>query len=722
MNVSCFLAVWLMVFSLASGARAATSPLNYTTSWIGNTFGFGDGKWMQQDIQAIRVAPEGTVYTNSPWDESGAEIAAYRNGDRIAVAGATHGWGAAGGDAIASNSTYLYAAMSIGNQGGGLVGADYPPNGYTWFGITRRTIANIAKGASFTGGAGNSANATKNSFLIVATVPAGTDAGIRGLAANDSELFVSDASSNQIVVFDANTMRRNRAFNVTSPGRMALDIDGTLWVITGTFNGHPAIAHYSTTGALLGGVPILPIGTVPADIAVTPSGDLYIADNGVGQQILPFRKNAALAAIGTLKGVNHATAGTIEAGRFNSVTGIGFDQAGNLYVGQNGEGPRALNSASVGTGAVLQAFKGVTRSVTWELDGLVFVDGASFDPGAPNTIYTGSKVFTMDWSKAPGKQWTYTAHTVDRFTFPDDPSIHIGRAVRGQPMVRRLNGNRPYLFTLDPYSHQLYVHRFDAAHGYTAIPSVMFAESYISGGFPANQPAYGEWMWRDINGDGHLDTSEFIGNPSTGSLIGNSFIWVDSLGNVWFGTPTSGIREMPLQGFDALGNPLYTYTSAKTYTMPAPFTRIGRVLYVPETDTMYISGFTQTIPYDAARWKEAGPYLARYDNWTRGPRVMTYLIALPWDTTANPVITPVGLATAGNYLFVAGLFTQKVYVYDARTGAHVGCMSPGANVGWASGYVDVELGISATLRANGEYDILVEDDARAKILMYQWKP
>ena len=52
----------------------------------------------------------------------------------------------------------------------------------------------------------------------------------------------------------------------------------------------------------------------------------------------------------------------------------------------------------------------------------------------------------------------------------------------------------------------------------------------------------------------------------------------------------------------------------------------------------------------------------------------------------------------------------------------VGAMTPDANVGKTSGQVDVELGISATPRANGEYDILVEDDARAKILMYQWKP
>ncbi|SAL10183.1 BceP [Caballeronia peredens] len=715
----------LAALSLAPHAAAAPTQLAATTSWIGNTFGFGDGKWMQQDIQALDVAADGTVYTNSPWDESGAEIAAYRNGDRIAVAGATHGWGAAGGDAVTSNSSYLYAAMSIGNQNGGLVGADYPPNGYTWFGITRRAIGNIAQGAPFAGGVGNSANASKNSFLIVDTVPTGTDAGIRGLAANESELFVADQYSNRIIVFDAGTMRRKRAFDVASSGRIgriALDTDGSLWVIAGA-----SIAHYSAAGAMLGGAPVLPPGTVPADLTIAPSGDLYIADIGPAQQILPYRKTAggmlqAAAPVGTLNGVNHAPAGKIEAGRFNFVTGIGFDAAGNLYVGQNGEGPRALNSASVGSGAVLQAFKGTSRSLSWELDGLVFVDGAAFDPGAPNTIYTGSKIFTMDWTKPPGKQWTYAAYTVDRIGYPDDPELHIGRDVRGEPMVRRLNGNRPYLYTLDPYSHELYVHRFDTAHGSIAIPSVMFAESFISGGFPAYQPAWGEWMWRDIDGDGRLDDREFTGNPATGSAVGNSFIWVDSAGGVWFGTPTSGIRQMSVQSFDAPGNPVYSYGAAKTYAMPAPFTRIGRVLYVAETDTMYVSGFTQAVPYDATRWKEAGPYLARYDNWSTGAPSMTYGIALPWNTASSPPVTTVGIATAGDYLFVAELYTQKIDVYDARTGTPVGYMTPGANVGGTSGYVDVELGISATRRANGEYVVLVEDDARAKILMYQWTP
>jgi hypothetical protein len=46
-------------------------------------------------------------------------------------------------------------------------------------------------------------------------------------------------------------------------------------------------------------------------------------------------------------------------------------------------------------------------------------------------------------------------------------------------------------------------------------------------------------------------------------------------------------------------------------------------------------------------------------------------------------------------------------------------MTPGAKVGGTSGCVDVYPGMSAVQRANGEHVVRVEDDARAKILMYR---
>ncbi|RZF31529.1 hypothetical protein EVC45_00235 [Paraburkholderia sp. UYCP14C] len=715
----------VLIHSLISPNVSAQSQLNYTTSWIGNSFGFGDGKWMQQDIQAISVGANGTVYTNSPWDESGSEIAAYRAGDKLAVAGSTHGWGAAGGDAVAVNQTYLYAAMSIGNESNALVGADYPPANHTWYGITRRTLANLATGAPFSGGIGNSANATKNSFVALETVTTGTDASIRGLAATDSELYVADTYGNRVAVYDAQSMQPLRSWSVASPARIAIDTDSTLWIISGFGTGNLSIKHYRADGTALVGL-ALPAGTVPTDVTVTRSGQLLVADNGVAQQILVFNKGAggqmqAGASIGTRNGIFHPVRGVPGDTRFNGITGIGVDAAGNLYVAQNGEGPRAPGSASVGQGAVLESYVYGTRVLNWRLYGLTFVDSGAFDPATPASIYTGSKRFTLDYRQPVGHEWSYAAFTLDRFDYPDDPAFHEPRGVRGEPMVRRFDGKR-FLYTLDPGAHYLNVYRFDTAHGEIAIPSGMLAQNPLPGTWPAAQPTYGEWLWRDSNGNGAVDASEISGNPSTGSTVGDGFWWVDDPGNVWLATPLSGVREMPLQGLDSAGNPIYTYASAKMFAMPAPFTRLARLVYVAATDTMYLSGFTSAIPWDSTHWKEAGPVLARYDNWSSGNPTPTYTIALPWNTQSDPQTTTVGVAVAGNYIFVAELYTDRVDVYDARNGTAVGYMTPGASVGGTSGWVDVYLGISAVRRDNGEYVVLVEDDARAKLLMYRWTP
>jgi hypothetical protein len=76
-------ATLVVASSLLPAASFAQSTLNYTTSWIGNTFGFGDGKWVQLDIQAMAVGQDGTIYTNAPWDESGSEIGAYKGGSKV---------------------------------------------------------------------------------------------------------------------------------------------------------------------------------------------------------------------------------------------------------------------------------------------------------------------------------------------------------------------------------------------------------------------------------------------------------------------------------------------------------------------------------------------------------------------------------------------------------------------------------------------------------------
>ena len=149
---------WFAVFAYAAGMTAASvsftasaeTVLNAKNSWIGNTFGFGDGTWTQINITAIAVAPDGKVYTNAPWDESGAEASVYQNGKMLGFAGGTHGWGNGGGSAVAVNRKYAFVAIEVGNEKGRLVEQGvWPEKGKQWFGISRRQIADPKRAAPF---------------------------------------------------------------------------------------------------------------------------------------------------------------------------------------------------------------------------------------------------------------------------------------------------------------------------------------------------------------------------------------------------------------------------------------------------------------------------------------------------------------------------------------------------------------------------------------------
>jgi hypothetical protein len=57
-------------------------------------------------------------------------------------------------------------------------------------------------------------------------------------------------------------------------------------------------------------------------------------------------------------------------------------------------------------------------------------------------------------------------------------------------------------------------------------------------------------------------------------------------------------------------------------------------------------------------------------------------------------------------------------------GAPVGVFEPGETVGGveATGWIDLLTGITAHRRKDGEYLVFVEEDYRAKVLLYRWKP
>ncbi|MFM0739777.1 hypothetical protein PQQ51_21260 [Paraburkholderia xenovorans] len=741
-------------------AAVARPALSYRTSWIGNTWGYGDHRWVQIDVQALAVTPDGDVFTNAPWDEGGGEIGQYRNGELVRYGGESHGWGMLGGDAIAVNDEYVYVAQSIVSLGNDLVkGARMPREGEQWSGVTRRSRVDIRDGAPFSGQL-KMPDGSHLAFLLIGKYSSKQDYAIRGLAADDTRLFVSNPLDNRVQIFDAQTMQPVGGFPVHEPGRVALAPDGSLWVIESSrTDGARRVVHHARNGARLGEL-ALPEGAVPVDLAVDARGRLLIADNGPRQQILIFTDDANpqaatqtgasqstppapsapsappaakasafvrqganmrwTASFGEEGGIYAGRAGTPGPRRFNGLTGVGVDRGGNFYVSMNGAGPRRGNGAPDNyDGALIESYTPDGRQ-RFSLQGLLFVDGAQFVDGEPPSVYSGSKRFTLDLSRPAGEEWTYAGYTADRFRYPYDPYFHLPLGgQRGMPMVRDVRGHR-LLFTTDMYSSFLRVYRF-AADRETAIPSGLFAQSHLDGEWPPNQPPHGEWIWRDVSGEGDFSADAFDQPAGSGDAPALRGWWVDSAGDVWQGTEEQGIRHFPLQGFDPVGNPIYRYAAMRQMPPPAPFSRIARLNYFPAGDTMYVSGSTPAHPFVKDNWNGAGAQLARYDRWKSGKPALRYMIGLP-DRGGPDSQSIEGFAVAGDYLFAVETKSAIVRVYDSATGRDVGRLEPGKEVGSASGWTDVPMPITAHRLASGEYLVLVEEDWHGKALMYRFTP
>ena len=760
-------------FSQSAAAAGGSGTLAVKTSWLGNTYP-GRVGWVQNNIASIYVAPDGTVYSNTIWDEGGHEVTAYRNGQVVMSGDHTHGSGNAGGIAIAGNSRYLYTGAGIGSPGPGPTMGNFPERGHFWYGVTRRPLKQMNAGAAFASGRGNRLSPMQNSFALISET---TDqsGNVTGLAATESTLFVSDATDSKIIALDAETMAKQREWHVDSPGRIAVDpSDNSVWVIANAGKqwtganpphirrprvalaarmktasgyesggvapnassstpetlGDPAILHFTADGKPLPTVAALPDDVDPVDLHIDAQHRLLVADNGPAQQILVYEKSGdgkytEGTPIGVKGGMMAAPAGQAGPLRFNGLTGVSTDAKGDLYVSMNGMGP---NGAAT-RGSQLQSYAASGsgwQKLNWQVQGLTFADVAVPDPNDPEHVYTQSARYEMDYNRPAGQEARFDGVTLDRFKYPDDPRLEAKHPFMTAMEAVRLGG-KPFLALTDMYASQLSLYRMGQDGGMIATPATIISRGHVNNGAPPGQPAKGAggksggWIWRDANGDGHITADEYTSDPGD-DRAGCAGWWIDSQGNVWAAMGPDGLRRYAYGGLDAHGAPIYRYDQAQNVAVPAPFTRLQRVQYDAATDTMYVAGYTAEKPADPKLWKEAGTVFARYDNWSKGNRHAKFTIDMPWSPSAKPLVSTIAISVAGDYLFTVESVTAKVHVFDMRNGKEVGTMGPGADVGNVSGWVDLTQGISATKRANGEYVVFVEEDARSKVMMYRWHP
>jgi hypothetical protein len=662
----------LAALMLTGFMGVAHAQLSYTTSWIGNSLPGGAGGHVPLRTENIFVTSTGLVMTNSIWDEAGAEAVVFQNGALITQFAGTH---CCGGKAITANATTVYVATGAGNASG--------PNGvraYNYNGIQN----------------GNSTTIN-------------TSAYITGLAASSTRLYVSDPSTNSILVRDATTLAAMTSFAFSNPGRIVLDNSATLWIVdTGTNK----IRHFSTAGAFLG-QEITDVGK-PTALAIDNTGRLMVGDSGSAQQVIFYNNLAGTPArngtFGVSGGIYSGSAGTMADNKLISPTGVGMDSSGNIYVSSNIGGAQIRVYNSSGT-------------KLWDVQGLEFMDSGVPDPATNGAdVYTKRQHFTMDYSKRAGQEYTYSGMTINSVAYPTDPRISFFSNGDYSPIdtmsilaVRNVQG-RKYMYITDAYSNFFGIYRLN---GDIAIPAGVIVSKgqntdWLGIGLPVGQA----YMWTDTNGDGNIQANEIsnVVTPDPG-------LWgwdVDQSGNIWAASEGAGIVEYALQSIDGNGTP--HYAPRTTFPIPAIFNNIERIKYISSTDTMYLSGYTQTHPYINVPqdFGLAGTEIVRYDNWSTNHTNPHARIVLPYDPANSRYIKNWDVAGTMAFASIVRSYTgEDVHAYSTDTGVELGQPVPGPEVYQTMGWTDASHTTRAFQRNNGEYLVWVEDDAYAKVIMYR---
>ena len=806
----CILAVFLAALSAAGPAQA---QFTYSTDWLGNTFSGTNNAHVPNGIDAMAVTTSGTVFANCWYDEAAGEVSMFTPVPAwVSFNGFLHGFGRAGGFAIAANSTYLYVAMAQAengdnpiktgtNAGQPLVNsnnlAQVPVNntgspnytavtGNIWDCVRRYSIA--SKGPSAIPTYGYSSD---RSMIIVSTTEndaqigsgtgrnpdgasIGTTSPVLGIAANDSFVWVSDYANNKIHIYNASTMAPLSTWTgIPSPGKMALDtVSGILWVVQNENNNtSSSIVGYDSTitGAATPKGGSIACGTghqvgAPNALAVDASHRLLVADNGVYPESIasgtsaPYVLNpspdVSQIAVYTTGGANPVysytfgqsvfsgtSPGKVTPMGFHGITGLGFDGSGNFYVSCTGD------PHDVGTGTYLRKFNSdaTTATMTWQITGLQFVGGGSLDPANPNQFYSSYAGYSMNWNNSPlagtgsGSVATWNMDTFNPGLYPTtnattDVTSHWlvpGNAgdnaplTENHPMVFEVRdiGGKPYLFTDAMNMGNMFgVMRMK---GNVAVPACLIG--YSRNGWPSEVAKAKTFYWNDTNGDGCMQTAEFVTgvNPFNITLCGK---WVDDNANLWtVGRPTTGssygmVTKVPMTGTNASGVPQYNVTTpvnawvtgTANVTTDTDWTGLVELAYLPSSDTLVLAGNTSTHNSGATNVYNV---VRSYPHWSTA--TTTNKIAHAWE--ADGTLWK-GFYAAGNYVFASQGVNNvnAISVYNLTNGTLTGTFTPqGVS---PTGLNDEDNPINVRVLPDGTCAVFQENDLTNNLTFYHWSP
>ena len=477
--------------------------------------------------------------------------------------------------------------------------------------------------------------------------------------------------TDKVELRDETGMQLLATYPVSDLTAVLLAPDGSFWVIAGGKARHLQ-ANGNDTGISLPGI------GEPMSLAWGENGTLIVTDNGPAQQVLFFDVAGApklTSSFGVKGGLYSGTPGAVAPQKLFALRGAGIDSAGNLYIGMSFDAGPSGNT-------FLRAFS-PTGKLLWEDDATAFVDTFGFEPGSDGTVVYGR---TTRWQldldrQTPGSEATLIAITLDPLRYPDDLRLKYGFSV----FPRLIDGTQ-----------------------------LLYGLGQRSGGFAIFAGSPGSDILHQVASPSKPGWAWYVGDD----------------GNIWNGdAPGKKIALYVLKSVTA-GQPVYDWQHPKTWPWPTDFQSVTRLIYQKDTDSLYIFGYGKG-QSDNGGWGTLGFTGRRYDGWLAGnPSVRWTNTDLPASAGAinGKPLAAKDAALAGDSLFLGMVrdviqrYAAKVAIVSAASGQYVGTMQAGPEVGGLGGWEDMAGSVQATRCANGEYLILVEDDFRAKNLLFRWKP
>ncbi len=390
-----------------------------------------------------------------------------------------------------------------------------------------------------------------------------------GLAADGQRVWVSNYRLNRIEVYDCNTGEKLGQHPLAKPLGIAVESadskSGTVWIA----NSSDRVTRLKYDGAFTAGPTIDGLAD-PCGVAIGGSnGHLFVSEMGVGHGHIhqySISGKPALAGLKTLGSQHKGGPLAEDQLYFNHWAGIAVDKDGILSVMDDHRLQR-FHTEGASAGKLQQSWTGLFAPS--------IVDTSGYGSNGRHIVALDRFEFEVEpeYTGGPREGWAGdgTWRMVARY-YPS-PGLDNWTAKRLKIRDKQNQVDRELIFTVDSRSIYVMVLEPSGARKAAWVGALWRGKDLMM------RPKEWSYNWTDTNGNGQVDWDAGNPNPTNGEIVSHEPIGlhggptIDDEGNIWNVDSQGTIFKIPLEGFDAKGNPLYNWANRVAV---APVIRDGK--------------------------------------------------------------------------------------------------------------------------------------------------